>query len=130
MPREYDEICVLHVRYARGETKRVGIVRTMDGTIVAHEIDDGEDGETSVVELDRNLATEYLMALDQYRGAFDAVEDPVGESFLFEEEATPGWGDLRSGDARCTDPLAFHSLCADGALSCGGGVSRTPAEGI
>lgn len=87
MPPEFEVICVLHLSYGR-DAKRVRLVRSTDGTIVAHDLDD-ETAE--IVELDRLKMGELLMGLHQFRGSFDELDAPRQELIRIDGVATPGW---------------------------------------
>ena len=90
VPPEFEVACVLHCRYPRSTSKRVRVVRTTDGTIVAHELDEGDDG-LDVVELDRLRAGELLQSLDQFRGDYESSDAPLARTARLEGVATPGW---------------------------------------
>lgn len=87
MPPEFDVICVLHLDYGHGDTRRVRFVRPPDGTIVAHEL--GGDGH--VVEMDRLKIGQMLMGLDQFRGSYEGLDAPRQQILRVDGMATPGW---------------------------------------
>ena len=87
MPPEFDVICVLHLAYGHGDTKRVRLVRATDGTVLAHELDAGD----AVVEMDRLNVNQMLIGLDQFRGDYDGLDAPRQEVLRVDGLATPGW---------------------------------------